>query len=203
MPRISSLGLVAEWLAQQVGEGSVFTKQDLRVALPQFEQADRRMRDLRDYGWTILTNREDASLRPNELRLVKIGLPVWDPGVARVARNSEERVSPAERSRELLSAGYLCRRCGIGAGEIYPEAKTTQVFLSVRRREHGFEVLCQFCLRGGSDSLAALKALIESLNPVERAELKTWLAGERPFERVEIAWSLARRGPVGEVLDLL
>jgi hypothetical protein len=61
----------ALWLAAEVGEGGVFTKEQVRQAFPGISQADRRIRDLRDYGWVIHTNTDDASLASGEQRLVK------------------------------------------------------------------------------------------------------------------------------------
>src|SRR4051794_13683960 len=75
---------VALWLLSVVGEGHLFTKAQLRDAFPGVEQVDRRMRDLRPHGWQLLTNREDASLSPDELRFVKAGEEVWDPRKASV-----------------------------------------------------------------------------------------------------------------------
>ncbi|MFJ8463067.1 hypothetical protein [Streptomyces swartbergensis] len=74
-------GLVrgALWLCQEVGEGNIFTKSQLRAAFPDLAQIDRRVRDLRDYGWVIDTSREDATLGQAEQRFVKQGVKVWDP----------------------------------------------------------------------------------------------------------------------------
>ncbi|MDQ0685646.1 hypothetical protein QFZ56_004609 [Streptomyces achromogenes] len=74
-------GLVraAAWLLQEVGEGGTFTKERLRADFPGIAQIDRRVRDLRDYGWIINTSREDPGLGQAEQRFVKRGLDVWDP----------------------------------------------------------------------------------------------------------------------------
>lgn len=75
----------ALWLVQEVGEGNTFTKGQLRAAFPGVSQIDRRVRDLRDYGWTILASTEDASLAAEEQRFVKAGAAVWDPKERRAA----------------------------------------------------------------------------------------------------------------------
>ena len=69
---------VAHWLYSKVGQGNVFTKADLRDAIPGVEQVDRRMRDLRPLGWVIKTYREMPALHANELYLDKIGSRVWE-----------------------------------------------------------------------------------------------------------------------------
>ena len=71
---------VAIYLADEVGEGGTFHKQDLRAVIPDTEQVDRRMRDLRKCGWVIRTYKDKASLKPNELFLEKIGDKVWEDG---------------------------------------------------------------------------------------------------------------------------
>ncbi|MGW6909561.1 hypothetical protein [Streptomyces sp. NPDC054940] len=86
---MGSMVRAALWLVTVVGEGNVFAKKDLRAAFPDVAQIDRRMRDLRDYGWFIATNRDDALLGANECRFVKAGHPVWEPGVRRAARLPE------------------------------------------------------------------------------------------------------------------
>ncbi|NED80912.1 hypothetical protein G3I76_12555, partial [Streptomyces sp. SID11233] len=60
---------VALWLVSVVGEGNPFTKTELRTAFPDESQIDRRLRDLRDWGWVIHNSRDDESLRPEEQRL--------------------------------------------------------------------------------------------------------------------------------------
>ncbi|MEU9199601.1 hypothetical protein [Streptomyces sp. NPDC048332] len=74
-------GLVraAAWLLHEVGQGNTFTKGQLRADFPDISQIDRRVRDLRGYGWVINTSREDTSLTPVEQRFVTRGLDVWDP----------------------------------------------------------------------------------------------------------------------------
>src|SRR5437868_290630 len=69
---------VAHWLFAEVGEGRVFTKNDMRDALPGIEQIDRRMRDLRPLGWKIRTYKVMPTLAANELFLEKIGDRIWE-----------------------------------------------------------------------------------------------------------------------------
>ncbi|MFC5155611.1 hypothetical protein [Streptomyces amakusaensis] len=71
----------ALWLATEVGEGSVYTKAQLREAFPDVAQIDRRVRELRGHGWVIATNRDDPGLRSHEARFVRAGDPVWQPAI--------------------------------------------------------------------------------------------------------------------------
>lgn len=77
---LGTMKRAALWLVQVVGEGEIFTKTELREAFPDVAQIDRRMRDLRDFGWKIDTKREDIDLDANEQRYVQRGEPVWEPG---------------------------------------------------------------------------------------------------------------------------
>ncbi|WP_370946154.1 HNH endonuclease [Amycolatopsis sp. cg5] len=129
--RNSNLGTrirVAVWLAVEVGEGGHFTKQQLRDAMPGVEQIDRRMRDLRPAGWSILTYRDIAGLAPGELQLDKIGKPVWE----KEYRAAGLRVITATMRRNLFERdGHRCVRCGILAGEIYPDDTAVTARLTV------------------------------------------------------------------------
>lgn len=78
--KLGTMKRAALWLVQVVGEENVFTKAELREAFPDVAQIDRRMRDLRDFGWKIDTKREDIDLDANEQRYVQRGEPVWEPG---------------------------------------------------------------------------------------------------------------------------
>lgn len=86
----------ALWLVTEVGLGEVFTKTQLREAFPETSQIDRRMRDLRDRGWRIATNREDVTLSSNEHRFVEMGAEVWKPGQSK-AKTPAATVTAARR----------------------------------------------------------------------------------------------------------
>ena len=117
----------ALWLETEVGLGNIFTKAALRQAFPEATQIDRRIRDLRDRGWQIDTSRHDPSLSQDEQRYVKRGAPVWIPGQAKVPEHKSS-LSAAQRTRIHQADGYLCRACGIGAGETYEDG-IEQAFL--------------------------------------------------------------------------
>lgn len=207
--RDDSLGTmkrVALWLVSEVGEGATFTKEALREAFPGVSQVDRRMRDLRDFGWRIDTNREDGGLDSHEQRFVKRGDPVWEPG--RATRKSGTTAIGAARRREVLQRdGYICRSCGISPGETY--AGTYQAAqLDIARREvrkpdggTATELVteCKRCRIGGRELTADLsRTLMEAttLSPMERKVLSSWVAAdERQFSRLERVWSDYRSLP--------
>lgn len=198
---------IALWLVQEIGAGNTFTKEQLRQAFPGKSQADRRMRDLRPYGWVIRTNTEDATLAPEEQRFVSPGVPVWDPAARRSA--DVRRPLPAkERDDVLARDGYLCTTCGIAAGESYADDSNLTATLSVSRREvvlpggrlaSGWVTECNRC-RAGSTGVTAradeVLASIRNLDPGERRRLAAWARqGKRTPTSLDRAWSELRRLP--------
>ncbi|SPT60524.1 hypothetical protein [Actinomadura madurae] len=204
----------ALWLTQVVGEGNVFTKAALREAFPGVSQIDRRVRDLRDYGWIIRTNTEDATLTAEDQRFVKAGVPVWDP-VARSAAAPAKAISAKEKQTVLQQDDYMCTVCGVSGGEPYPEDSTQTAVLSVTRvrtvlpdgREKILLVTqCKRCRAGrlrepsrADEVLADIKAL----EPQDLRRLRRWMKHDRrgstPLER---AWNAYRRLP-GEAREAM
>ncbi|MFF8910117.1 hypothetical protein [Streptomyces olivaceoviridis] len=104
--KMSSKVRTALWLATEVGEGNVYTKAQLREAFPDVAQIDRRVRELRDYGWVIATNRDDPALSSHEARFVQAGDPVWQPGARSRATREPHALVPLrsasfDRVREM------------------------------------------------------------------------------------------------------
>lgn len=120
----------ALWLVQVIGEGSTFTKTQLREAFPGVAQADRRIRDLRDYGWVVYSSAEDVTLSRDEQRFISAGVPVWN-AKARRENAPTERISARERQAILQRDGYMCTLCGIMGGEPYPDDPVMAGVLSV------------------------------------------------------------------------
>ena len=118
----------ALWLVSEVGQGNPFTKEQLRSAFPGISQADRRVRDLRNYGWVIHTSIEDVTLNSDEQRFVSMGKPVWD----RYARRSSKGTILGSKSRRaiLAKSDYQCVSCGIAGGERYPDTQQMSAVLS-------------------------------------------------------------------------
>ncbi|QXJ22490.1 hypothetical protein AGRA3207_003495 [Actinomadura graeca] len=195
---------IALWLLREIGEGSVFTKAQLRAAFPGVEQADRRMRDLRDHEWVIDTNKEDSALDPSELRFVKAGEEVWKPGKA--TPKGTVTISAKERAAIMARDEYMCTVCGITGGEAYPDAQhqTAQLSISRRAGEAGKPRLvteCKRCRAGASAGrMPSPDALLEAIGRLagpDRAALTSWIrAGRRPATAAEKAWAQYLRLPV-------
>ncbi|SEF28364.1 hypothetical protein SAMN05421837_104129 [Amycolatopsis pretoriensis] len=191
---------VALWLLDVVGEGNEFTKEEMRAAFPGVSQIDRRMRDLRSFGWRIDTNREDPSLTSAQQRFVESGQPVWEKGMA--SRPQTAAAIGAVRRREIISRdGNMCRSCGIAPGDLYPET-FEGAQLDIARRdvelpdgsvEQQLVTECKKCRIGAKDLVVDLPAVIDRVNtlaPDERKLLASWMdAEQRPFNPAERAWS--------------
>lgn len=196
--RLGTMKRAALWLRDTVGEGNIFTKQKLREQFPGVEQADRRMRDLRNQGWIIHTNRHDPTLAPNELRFVKAGNPVWEKG----ATQRTTGVSAATRREVLARDSHLCVVCGISSAEPYDDAPHQTATLTVVSRGEGDDTLvteCRRCRSGGSEAAsddAAVRALVADLDAGDRARLALWArTGRRDQARLDRAWGAFRQLP--------
>lgn len=171
---------IALWLIGEVGEGNIFTKDQLRQAFPGVVQADRRLRDLRDDEWVIHTNREDVSLNSNEQRLAALGNAIWNPMARRFRQGNG--VSAKERRTIFSEAGYQCELCGIAGGESYPEEPTMTATLSLTKiscRDTAIEsktcylVECKRCRAGSrpADDVGALILEIGKLPDLDKNAL--------------------------------
>jgi hypothetical protein len=210
-PALGTRVRVALWLAGEVGENGKFTKTDLRTAFPGVSQIDRRMRDLRQAGWEIATYREHADLGPEEQRLVKIGSPVWEPrhraaGLGLLTNSVRRQVLDRDHNR--------CVRCGIGAGETYPDSSSTTARLVVHHfvplgQAGGKDTIdnlateCTRCADGArqpmTPSPAEVWQRVEELPPRDRVRVLAWLVrGKRDFSPAEQAFADARRLPPDE-----
>lgn len=197
----------ALWLAGEVGEGNIFTKEQVRQTFPGVSQVDRRIRDLRDYGWVIHTNSDDVRLSLDEQRLVTVGVPVWDPKARRAA--APRTLTAKERQAALAADDYQCVVCGVAGGESYPESPNDTAVLSVTRRtvrlagegsEEQLVTECKRC-RAGADKLETrdvgrLLSDIANLDDEERARLLRWMRrGRRGATPLDRAWTAYRRLP--------
>ncbi|MFF9015186.1 hypothetical protein ACF09C_19745 [Streptomyces sp. NPDC014870] len=186
------------WLASEVGEGNVFTKGQLRAAFPDVAQIDRRVRDLRDHGWQIDTRREDESLHLDEQRFVKQGAEVWLPGQSKSPKEKTGLTS-AQRTKVLVADNFLCRSCGIGAGESFGDGgQDAQLDLARRQvlmldgtRQTQLVIECNRCRVGGRERAADLAGIIRTLgrlSQLERDVFAGWLNADRrdpsPMEKL-------------------
>lgn len=191
----------ALWLLQVVGEGNTFTKNQLRDAFPGVSQVDRRIRDLRDYGWIVYSSAEDATLLTEDQRFVRAGVPVWNPK-ARRANAPDKAISTKERQAVLVRDGHMCTLCGIAGSEPYPDDPVMTAVLAVSRRtvtsrdgreEQVLVTECKRCRSGGppapmdvSDAVAAA----DDLSPGELRRLIRWMErGRRGATELDRAWA--------------
>lgn len=210
--RDSKLGArirVALWLHGEIGEGRRFSKQQLRKAIPDVEQVDRRMRDLRPAGWVIKTYRDMAGLSPDELYLEKIGSHVWEPGQRSAGLRS---ISGKVRRQVMERDLHRCIRCGVSAGEAYPDDPTSSARLTlghVNPHKHGSasdpEDLVTECARcnetaqhltGAQLTPEQVWDRIKELPRREKQKLLGWMAaGRRSLSDTEQVWSRYRQLP--------
>lgn len=200
-----SMKKAALWLAAEVGEGGTFTKDDLRIAFPRVSQIDRRARDLRDDGWVIHTNREDASLSAGEQRLVTVGGRVWET----TYRRKTNAVTSKERQAIFARDDYCCCLCGISGGEPYPDSPLRKAKLTLGRPTRVGEqdqdrsavflaTLCDRCHRGEPEPSdpVLVQEQIAALDRAGRDRLARWArTGRRSLTAEEAAWAAYRRLP--------
>jgi 5-methylcytosine-specific restriction endonuclease McrA len=124
---------IAAWLMFNTKVGGIFTLKYLREALGGIgepnddEHLNRRLRKLRDYGWTVHSGRDDANLKQDEYRLAIVGKPIW----LGKAQFTKKTVSNKIRRQIIDRDGHRCVICGVGAGESYPGERGTRARLTV------------------------------------------------------------------------
>ncbi|MEO3768279.1 hypothetical protein [Streptomyces sp. B5E4] len=197
----------ALWLIQQIGEGGTFTKEDVRDAFQGVAQADRRIRDLRGYGWVIHTSTDDARLASEQQRFVKQGVAVWDP-VARRAAETQRAVTSKERQAALERDEFMCTVCGISSAEPYLDDSNQTAALVVVRRvtvmPDGTEITplvteCKRCRAGRGAVPARTDEILQAaaeLDESDRRRLLRWIErGQRKPSPADRVWSAYRRLP--------
>jgi 5-methylcytosine-specific restriction endonuclease McrA len=204
----------ALWLLQVVGEGGTFTKNELRTAFPGISQIDRRIRDLRDYGWILHSSTEDASLLAEDQRFVKAGVPVWDPHERRQAA-PRKAISSKDRQTVLIRDGYMCTLCGIAGAEPYPDDPVMTAVVAVSRRSirtldgretETFVTECKRCSSGrGASPIDERDVLLAArdLSPGDRRRLIRWMErGRRGGTELDRAWAAFLRVPIDKRHDV-
>lgn len=206
--KLGSMARAALWLLDEVGEGNVFTKAQLRAAFPEVAQIDRRTRDLRDHGWRIDTSRDDVSLKQQEQRFVARGADVWIPGKSKAPKHKNS-LTAAQRLKVFQADNHLCRSCGIAGGEAYEDGITLSVLNVARRKvvlpeggdDYQFVTECKRCGAGSTErevDLGVILDLAESLAPMERQIFLAWIAADqRSLSPMEKMWGIYRTLPEG------
>ncbi|MET9481894.1 HNH endonuclease [Streptomyces sp. NPDC006638] len=200
---------VALWLRDEIGVGGTFSKAALRAAISGAEQVDRRMRDLRPAGWVIRTNRDMPSLAPEQLYLEEMGLPVWE----KEHRAAGLRQISAKTRRYVYERdGHMCRRCGIGAAETYPDepgshARLTLGHVNPHASGSGASAAeliteCARCnetvkdLTGVQMTREQVWLRVRELPLRHKRDLLAWMVGDvRPLSPAEQAWGMYRQLP--------
>lgn len=201
------------WLASEIGEGNPFTKEALRAALPGVAQIDRRVRDLRKFGWVIEEARTGSGLGTNEQRLAKIGVHVWD----KKARDGAKvpTISAKVREEVFHRDGHACRRCGIAAGEPFDDEGSVVARLTAghvypdslgsKATASDLITTCQRCnesVQNQTRNYFSLDQLIErahSLSMEDRQDLVSWIEADRRYvSDVEQLWRDFRQLPAAE-----
>lgn len=216
--KYGSRNRVANYLAEELGEGSVFNKDQIREKLRDpsgrgIEQIDRRMRELREVGWVIRTYKDMASLAPNELYLEKIGDRTWEPGY-RPPRATT--LSANDRRAAYERDGRRCMVCGIDFGDEYPHLLAEGRHVKARPtighwipKERGgtddvsnLRPECHLCneqsrnLTGSPVDTELVKRRIRELNREDKRRLAKWmLSGRRSFSHVENLWAEVQQLP--------
>src|SRR5487761_563617 len=208
-PKHGSMRRAAHWLATVIGEGGKFRYADLRAAIPDVGQVDRRARDLRDRGWVIQDYRGPKGLGSDEHQLVAIGDRIWEP---QTLNRSTGALSARVRRQVFDRDGNQCVVCGIGAGEEDPDRPGVRARLTVghlvpkaRRGELDLRNLrteCSLCnepsrhLTATPVDAALLKAKILELRRSDRVRLLDWArTGHRRFTDLEQLWAEYRQLP--------
>jgi hypothetical protein len=199
----------AHYLFTVVGVGNVFHKAQIREAVPGREQVDRRIRELRKFGWVIRTYRDLASLAPDELLLEAAGDHIWTPGYKSTRAPG---LNQAKRRAVFDRDGNRCVVCGIGAGEEYPDTPGEHARLTIghlvpqgrqgRDDPDNWRTECARCnepakhLTGAPVDTNLLAAKIRELPRADRQRFLDWIkTGRRQFSNVETLWTQYRQLP--------
>lgn len=215
--RFGQVPRTAAWLWFHKETGDTFTMNELRDALgPEIvgksEQLGRRLRKLREHGWTIRSQRDEgASLRPDEYRLHKVGSRYWLDS----ERNQHKKFGPSDRVRRLVfdRDGGRCVLCGVAAGEMYPGESDSKARLTVghrvpqeRLRSRGaaddldnWRTECSRCNETVRDQMPdphrydEVLVQVRGLRAQDKRTLQLWLGrGERGRSDLDRVYDLAR-----------
>lgn len=193
---------VAHFLATEIGQGNVFSFGDVRAKITNIEQLGRRMRELREVGWKILSYKDTSQLQPDELLLHTVGDRIWEPGY----RWPTKRLSAATRRKVFERDGHRCMVCGMDLGAEYPDragitARPTVGHWIPQERGGGDDLSnlraeCHLCNESSRDLTDApvdvelLRRRIRELTRADKQTLASWmLTGRRTFTKAEQLWA--------------
>ncbi len=148
--------------------GNVVTSIQIRDAAgTSVSEWARRLRELRDEeGWPIRSKNDDASLKPNEYRLIAAPPAKHDVAFTR-------NISKKLRAEVFARNGFTCQHCGLGPDQIDPATGR-------KTRLHIGHIVDKSL--GGKDELSNLRTLCSTCNEgaknltAEKPSV-TWLKG--------------------------
>ena len=180
---------IASYLYRNVAVGDTVTTDELRRKITidgkrnEDEHFQRRLRELRKDGWILPTQKELASLGPEEYLVQSKG---WAPELG--ARGKKKAISNSVRNAVFARDGFTCQLCGERAGDVYADDPMNTVRLTVGH------IVAQ--AHGGGNAMDNLRAECSRCNETKRDE------GQAP-EHVEHIWSSAVNLPLKDKKVLL
>jgi 5-methylcytosine-specific restriction endonuclease McrA len=167
-----------------VNVGRVLDSDELRE-VGRISEWARRVRELRQFeGYDIVTDKDDASLKPGQylLRSKEPGKPT---------PTFTKGISKKTRAFIFDRNGFTCQMCGAAAGEphpSFPESRTRLHLGHILDREHGgsdeaenLRALCSFCNEGAADvtlerpSYTRLASQVRRATREDQIKLLEWL----------------------------
>lgn len=145
MPRLGSKKKIREFLLSNIGR--VIESRELQDAAGGVVQYSRRLRELREAGWQILSHLDSAELKPGQY-LVPVAPPEEKVKFAR-------GISARLRAQVLDRNGFTCQMCGATPGELDP-ATGRKVRLHIGHIKDKS--------LGGKDELSNLRTLCSTCN---------------------------------------
>lgn len=146
MSRIGSKEKIQQFLLANIGR--VIESRELQAAAGGAVQYGRRLRELREKGWPILTNNDSVDLKPGQYLLKEMPPAKALVGFAR-------GISAKLRAEVLDRDGFTCQMCGLTPGDLDP--------LTGRKVRLHIGHIKDKSL-GGKDELSNLRALCLSCN---------------------------------------
>lgn len=148
----------------------------------------RRIRELRQDGWPIMTNNDRSDLKPGEYRMEDNPHKNSDTYV--VSRNISQRL----RAEVLERNGYTCQMCGAGAGDVDADNHSRKVRLHIghvidhdhggRTEKSNLRAMCSTCNQGAKNlaqeppSWTWLLSQIRRANVDDQKKALAWLKGK-------------------------